>query len=355
MGYFNGGVWMNILEHGAGDYFHGVVDVCEGDEGVWLKRVTDLQMAHYESCNDRWPLRARCDAGGALVLRTNSKTLDVSFKVVEGARQYLGLDVEVDGVVVRSVYVDDYLKSDGVRITNNAQGVAWVRSDGEGAFTVRLYAYEDREERAVWVHLPQSVGLVFAGVVIEEGASVVAVEKPKQKLLCLGDSITQGMDAMSPMTAYTTQLARLLDAELLNQGVGGHIFDVDSFDAALDFEADIVTIAYGTNDWNGNTPVAEIQENVRAYLEKVRARYSLAEIFVLSPIWRTIGDEVREGGTLWDFSRVILETAGAFKNVRCLDGLAMMPHQEHLLPDGTHPNDEGFLHYGLNLYREIKR
>jgi hypothetical protein len=346
---------MDILEHGPGDYFHGIVDIYEGDDGVCLKRVTDVQMAHYEGCNDRWPLRAQCNAGVTLELKTDSRILDISFGVVEGARQYLGLDVEVDGVLVRSVYVDDYSKSGGVTITNNAQGLAGVRLEGVGVFVVRLFEYEEQKERMIRVFLPQSVGLAFRSVVVDDGASVAAVEEATHKLLCLGDSITQGMDAKSPVTAYTTQLARLLDAELLNQGVGGHVFDVDSFDSGLAFDADVVTIAYGTNDWNGGKTVAEIQNNVRLYLEKVKGRYPLADIFVLGPIWRTIGDEVRDGGTLWDFSEVILETARGFENVRCLDGLALVPHQEHLVPDGTHPNDEGFLHYALNLYRAMKK
>lgn len=346
---------MDILERLSGDYFEGVVGVERGRDGVRLKRVTDGQMGHYEGCNDRWPLRAACNAGVGLVLRTDSKVLDLSFEVDRGARQYLGLDVEVDGVVVRSVYIDDFSKPDGITITNNAQGKARVMLAEAGRFVIRLFEYAEKVERTIRVYLPQSVALAFTGVEVDEGSCVKPIERPKRKLLCLGDSITQGMDSKSPMTAYTTQLARLLDAELLNQGVGGHVFDVDSFDETLAFDADIVTIAYGTNDWNGNKTVGDIETNVRAYLEKVIARYPLADVYVLSPIWRTIGDEVRAGGNLWDFSQAILKVAQEFESVTCVDGLALMPHQEHLLPDGTHPNDEGFLHYALNLYRAIKK
>jgi len=346
---------MNILGENINDYFGGVLDVYQDGDGYRLKRVTDAQMAHYEACNDRWPLRAHCNAGATLTLKTNSKFLDVSFSVVMGARQYLGLDVEGDGSVLRSIYIKDFDQPDDVTVTNNAQGLACVVAEGNGAFTVRLFEFEEQKERTVCVYLPQSVELSFTAVTVEDGASVSSVEKTGRKLLCLGDSITQGMDSLSPMTAYTTQLARLLDVELLNQGVGGHIFDVASFDSDLSYDADWVTIAYGTNDWNGNKTVSDIQKNVRDYLEAVTSRYPSTPVYVLSPIWRVIGDEVRSGGTLWDFSRVILETANAFENVTCVDGLTLMPHQEHLLPDGTHPNDEGFLHYALNLYREIKK
>lgn len=345
---------MNLLEKNAGDYFQGVLDVYEDDKGVRLKRVTDVQMAHYESCNDRWPLRAHCNAGATLVLKTDSRTLDVSFTVVMGARQYVGLDVEVDGAVLRSFYIEDFSKPDSITLTNNAQGQAFVRADGGDAFTVRLFAFKEKKEREVCVYLPQSVELAFTAVAVEDGASVAFVEPERHKLLCLGDSITQGMDAKSPITAYTTQLARLLDVSLLNQGVGGHIFDADSFDLELPFDANLITIAYGTNDWNGNKSVSDIQNNVRAYLEKVTTRYVDVPIYVLSPIWRTIGEEERAGGNLWDFSRVILEAAQAFDQVTCVGGLTLVPHQEHVLPDGTHPNDEGFLHYALNIYRALK-
>lgn len=346
---------MDILGQDVEAYFRGVLDVYQDGDGYRLKRVTDAQTAHYEACNDRWPLRAHCNAGATLVLKTNSKILDVSFSVVMGARQYLGLDVEVDGAVLRSVYIKDFDRPAEITITNNAQGLAHVIAQGDGAFTVRLFAFEDQKERTVCVYLPQSVELSFTAVTVDDDASVTPVQQPERNVLCLGDSITQGMDSLSPMTAYTTQLARLLDAELLNQGVGGHIFDVASFDSSLSYDADWVTIAYGTNDWNGNKTVVDIQKNVRDYLEAVTARYPSIPVYVLSPIWRVIGNEARNGGTLWDFSRVILETANAFTNVMCVDGLTLMPHQEHLLPDGTHPNDEGFLHYALNLYRAIEK
>ncbi|MGA1195808.1 MAG: SGNH/GDSL hydrolase family protein [Candidatus Latescibacterota bacterium] len=320
---------MDILERLSGDYFGGVVGVEWGRDGVLLKRVTDGQMGHYEGCNDRWPLRAHCNAGCVLELRTDSRVLDISFSVVMGARQYLGLDVEVDGQVVRSVYVDDFSKPEQVVITNNARGEARVILAEAGRFTLRLFEYVEQKERTVCVYLPQSVALAFTGVVVDDGAVVEPVERPQRKLLCLGDSITQGMDSKSPMAAYTTQLARLLDAELLNQGVGGHVFDADSFDMGLAFDADVVTIAYGTNDWNGNKTVSEIENNVRAYLTKVKARFPSVDIYVLSPIWRVIGNEVRQGGNLWDFSQVILKTAQAFDRVTCIDGLVLMPHQEY--------------------------
>ena len=342
---------MDILERLSEDYFEGVVDVVRGGEGVVLKRVTDLQMGHYEGCNDRWPLRAACNAGGVLVLRTDSRVLDLSFVVDRGARQYLGLDVSVDGVVVRSVYVDDFEKPSDITVTNNEDGNAQVMLAEGGRFKVRLFEYEDKVVRSVRVYLPQSVAVFLTGVEVDDGAVVAPEVRSGRKLLCLGDSITQGMDSLSPMSAYATQLAKLLDAELLNQGVGGHVFDVDSFDAQLDFDADVVTIAYGTNDWNGNKTVEEIEKNVRGYLEVVRRRYPSADIFVLGPIWRTIGHEERAGGTLWDFSKVILDVAQEFEGVRCVDGLALVPHQERLVPDGTHPNDEGFLYYALNLFR----
>ena len=91
----------------------------------------------------------------------------------------------------------------------------------------------------------------------------------KVDLVFIGDSITQGMDARGPASAYAVQLARVLDVELLNQGVGGHIFDLDALDDELPYHPDIITIAYGTNDWSRDTTREEISSRVERYLTRL--------------------------------------------------------------------------------------
>ena len=69
--------------------------------------------------------------------------------------------------------------------------------------------------------------------------------------------------------------------------------------------------------------------------------------------WRTNHTESKTGGTLLAFSSAIAEAARSFDRVSVIDGYTLVPHREDLFADGLHPNDEGFLHYALNLARHI--
>jgi len=285
---------MNVLDGDVQEYFHGTLGVIREDYGIKLRRMTDRQRSHYEKASDAWHTRALCNAGVILALRTNSVTLDVMACALQGARKTMGIDVEVDGKIIRSFYIPDISNTNTIVVSKD-DDFADVLHTNKNKFALRIFEFSEPKERTVRVYLPQSVELQFVSLTIQDGATVEPVDPPKHKLLCLGDSITQGMDATHPIATYTTQFAKLMNANMLNQGVGGHVFDPDSFDPDLPFEAEGITIAYGTNDWNGNKTTDQTKESVHTYLEKIRQRYPQyqTEIAVISPIWRAIGKEKR--------------------------------------------------------------
>lgn len=165
-----------------------------------------------------------------------------------------------------------------------------------------------------------------------------------------------GIRARSPMAAYPTQLGRLMAMEVLNQGVGGHIFETSWLDTELSFRPELITIAYGTNDWSRGLDRNRIRSNVQAFMIRLREVFPANEssIVVLSPIWRSDFNTVRQGGNLREFSRVIMETAAEFGDTYAVDGTRLLPNQDWYVEDGVHPNDVGFLYYATRLYQEIR-
>ena len=313
-------------------YLHGVLGVSADDGGVRLTRFTGAQMRHFASSTEALAIRSRCPSGASIALRTDACTAEISLKLLDRARDYAGIDVEVDGAIVNSV----------------------VAEPAGDTLEVPLFEFDGPAMRTVHVYLPQTVEFLISSLSVDGGTTLEPVATGKIRILCLGDSITQGMNARHPASVYTTGLARGLVAEVLNQGVGGHVFDPASFDRGLPFEADIVTVAYGTNDWNANCTATELRNNVVAYVAAIRTRYPKARIIVATPIWRAIGDERRATGTLTECSRVIAEASTQVDRVEVIDGLQMVPHRAEFLPDGTHPNDEGFFHYSAGLCRSIR-
>ena len=72
----------------------------------------------------------------------------------------------------------------------------------------------------------------------------------KNRLLAFGDSITQGVDVVHPSLAYAPTLARLMDADSRNKGIGGEVFFPALLEEKEDLDPDFVTVAYGSNDWS---------------------------------------------------------------------------------------------------------
>ena len=51
-------------------------------------------------------------------------------------------------------------------------------------------------------------------------------------------------------------------------------------------EIDAITIAYGTNDYKGNVPIADFEESLRYALKTLLSAYPHLKIIVVSPMWR---------------------------------------------------------------------
>lgn len=326
---------MNILNQADREaFFQGVLRWEETANGLRPWRFTAGQARHYAQA-EAWDVRSRCGAGQLLALETDSPTVALEFTVQPGARNHLHLDAEVDNVMRRLIDFDD-VAEESLRLVIPLPD----HPEGKG-HTLRFLHHHCRP-------------LLWHAIEVDAGATVAPLPRPPRRLLCLGDSITQGMTALYPFSTYTTELARLLDAELLNQGVGGDVFDPAALDEGIDFTADFITIAYGTNDWNGKRPLETVQATLAAYLEKLKTIWPQARVALLTPLWRTCGGELREGRTLCQFGAglaAVAQDAG----VPVIDGLTLVPNGPLYFADGTHPTDLGFMHYATNLYRALRQ
>lgn len=321
---------MDLVEIGIEPFAHGVVGIEKQAGGVRLNRMSRTLLEYYGR-HENWAVRARCNAGVSICFATDSPTVDLELEILEGPRRYYGVDAEVDGVQTFGTRLDD----------------------AEGSLSVRVAEGGDGSPRPIRIYLGPCMEVRARSVRLEDGAVVEPVPKPPFRLLALGDSITQGMEARSPSSAYPTRLARLIEADLTNQAVGGHVFDPEAIDMESSIDPGLVTVAYGTNDWGGGVGEA-IGDTVRAYLERLRASLPDPPIVVLSPVWRTDATERRGGLTLREFSNRILEAAEETDGVIPIDGIRMVPHQAYYFEDGVHPNDTGFLHYAMKFYRALR-
>ena len=306
----------------------------EGDAGLLRPyRCTRAQLNYFNKTNETWADRAHCSAGIHLAWETDAT--HISFDLVTGKqiRPWASLDVVCDGVLMPTRRVEPIPPT----------------------WHLRIDLPPCTTKRELRIYLPYTCETALAGVRLAGRARANPVPAAPHKLLCLGDSITQGVTATGAASSYPIQVGRRLQVDVLNQGIGGHIFDANSFDKDLPFEAHVVTIAYGTNDWAKGMSADTLAMNARTYIHAVRRRYPRIPLIVVTPLWRTNGAEQRDGGTLLEFSDALRKAVEGHEGVAVIDGNKLVAHREDRFSDGLHPNDTGFAEYAAGLIHELRK
>ncbi len=311
----------------------GIVGLDQGADGLEPRRFSPRQMEHFRS-NEAFQLRSRCSAGVRLELSTDASALTLHYTLSQGARDWAYFDLFVDGAWVAGLGSEPSPADSGI---------------------VRFELPADGAMHHLTLHLPHCQPISLRAMELESATQCLPAPKAEKNLLCIGDSITQGMDARHPSNAYPSQLARFFGMNLINQGVGGYYFDRTSLSSDLEYQPDWITVAYGTNDWSRCRSISQFRLFCAEYLTGLSALYPHAKIYVLTPIWRSDRAEVKPGGAFEELASSIRRIVSDFPSMRVIEGLELVPHIPALYPDAkVHPGDEGLLHYSLNLARRIR-
>lgn len=310
----------------------GAVRLEKCADGVRLWRMTEAQIAHYWERGDAGQAKdAAHGAGIRLAFRTNSKTLTFSAVLLpDSLGPWVGFDVYENGAMIAHFGAEN----------EPAENYRAELSDGE---------------TLVEIYVPWEKDVIISEICLDDGATLVP-HKRSRTLLAFGDSITHGALALYPSLTYVQRLAVMLDADLENRGVGG-----DKFSPVIAREEpfenpDIVTVAYGTNDWS-HLSAERFEHNCPAMLDILAEKYANAQIFVISPIWRRDWNrETNIGRRLPDLYRELCAYTKDYPNVTVLNAWNFIPHLPAFFGDGfLHPNDLGFGIYAESLYREIMK
>ena len=307
----------------------GALDVEERDGRFVFRRFTDEQARIFESV-DRG---SRVPATSSMMFdfRTDSKRLAFSYHTLPASsRRFCHFDVYIDDLLVYHEGEDDIDE-----IEDRAE-----LDLGEGEKRVRVY-------------FPCLFSAELYDVELDDGAGIVRTEK-KYKALILGDSITQGYDAHFPSQCYANLMIEALSLDALNQGVGGEIFRAEHLGSTPLLEPDIITVAYGTNDWKATT-TARVDREVPRYFAKLYELYPNAKIVYISPLWRGNHDLPTRTGDFFEHCDK-LERFAREAGVYVISGRSLVPHMSDFFEDVVlHPNDLGFLLYGRSLITEIEK
>lgn len=229
-------------------------------------------------------------------------------------------------------------------------------------YPYKRYSLSDKQKivkfptglKRICIYFPWSVQGLIKEIELDDNASVFPVSKQK-KIIMYGDSITQGYDAESPSLSYASRLADRLDADAVNKGIGGSIFMPELSKVKEAFTPDLITVAYGTNEWRGST-FQSFNIRCRAFFENLIQNYPNTSILAIAPIWRA---DSAERHSLGDFSRVadtIYKISTQHPNIHFIDGIKFIPQNAEYYRDlYLHPNDKGFDFYIKSLASELKK
>lgn len=179
-----------------------------------------------------------------------------------------------------------------------------------------------------------------------EGA-VQPVAKEGKTLLCIGDSIVQGVGVRHPSASLCEQLSSLKGVQVINQGIAGALVN-SKLIQKLDIPIHSILVALGTNDWSIRETLADLRGEMFALLGRIRKFYPLVPVTVLTPLWRSDIQQTQSMGSFSEMQKTLEYTTYCFPRVRVVNGLSLSLRDAY--DDGfIHPDERGirFLAKGL--------
>ena len=319
----------------------GAARIEEKDGAICFRRFTQAQEDMYltvkkELKHDFYD-KSFSTSGIKLKFKTSSRSLSMSvFATRSSSRYFFDHDIYVNGEL-------RYTLSGNLKV-----GDKIVTQQVEGTFDL------GDGEKLVCIYFPWSVDSRLLSLELDDGASLEPVTF-KHKMISFGDSITHGYDATNPSLSYASILADHFDADARNKGIGGEVFR-PTLSAIEDegFEPEIISVAYGTNDWS-KLSKEEFDRNCETFYSDLARLYPNARIISLAPIWRVDYNRTTAVGEFSYVANKLNEIAKNIPNMTVVDCFPFVPHDVNMYLDlRVHPNNEGFAHYAKGIIKALE-
>lgn len=214
----------------------------------------------------------------------------------------------------------------------------------------------DQRVRLFDIWLPHICQADVVEIQIDDDSVMEPAEPLPIRWLMYGDSITQGMVSSLPTTSAFGIASLACQAEVLNLGIGGAKNIPELAKTIPSGLYDLVSIAYGTNDFNQGKTLQEYEANTRALVTGLLEAMPGVPILLISALtWVGRTGEPNAIGIHLDQYRQVLEPlADLSPLVKLIDGTTLVPDDPSFFVDNVHPNDKGFAVYGQQLAKHAK-
>ncbi len=325
---------MILTEQELSSAFHGATRVLSENGRVYTCRFTEKQSAYYAEKLEEYYHKSFAAASVTLEFVTDASIIEFDYLFQKTAgRPYYAVDLYVDGIM-----------------TGNLSG---TMTDAEKEVSGHAEFVLPHGTHRITLYLPSLMIAKLSSFTLTGAEIFEPVPERDRKFFLIGDSITQGYDALYPSMSYANRLARFMNAEVINNAIGGEKFDGNILTDDITYDPELVLVAYGTNDWNGAPSLAALLESAEGFFRRIREVFPKAQFAYISPIWRKDRDCIMKAGD-FDTCRAKLIALAEQYGFYHIDGLKLVPHLPAFYWDGyLHPNDMGFSFYAENLIKAL--
>lgn len=240
----------------------------------------------------------------------------------------------------------------------------------------------DGTTRPVTVWLPHTSGVTLLDV--RADGPLLPRTDQRRRWVHYGSSISQCMEAETPLGVWPVITARTLDLDLFNLGLAGNAL-LDGFAARTirDLPADVITLKVGINVVNTDAlRLRAFVPAVHGFLDTIREGHPDTPVLLISPIFCPAHEDA-PGPTEWTptgrsgpssverrpfdgrltlreiravLARIVAERSASDPALHHLDGLELFgPDDADHLPDGLHPDPAGYALMGARMARVLER
>ena len=302
--------------------YYGAYRFAETADGYLQSfQYTEEQTEYFKGADEFWYDRCIASTAKTLEFTTSARKCSFEYKITwKGSED--SFELAVDGLIQKIYYVKDM--------------------KDEGRLEVTLPVGNKR----VTIYLAADATVLIRNFEIDADYEPV---KKGLKVLWLGDSITQGFGPLRSACTYVSVANRLLNYDIINQGIGGYVYDKNSLMKMEGYTPDRIIVALGTNQF-GDESMAPVEE----YYERLIGIYGESiPIISITPLWR--GDVENGEPTLIEFCEKLKAICARYPNVKVIEGWGLVPHLSEYYLDDLHPNVIGAEVYGRNLVEEIRK
>ena len=276
---------------------------------------SEAQIQYFRAVLDFWFERCIASSAKTLEMETAAENLTFEYRIIwEGSQD--SFELAVNNLISDIQYIKDLPK--------------------EGRLDWKLPA----GKKNVTIYLPADATVLIRNCEMDGAFTPV---RKKTKVLWLGDSITQGYGPLRSGQTYVSVANRILNYDILNQGIGGYIYDKNSLMKMDGYTPDKIIVALGTNQMDYS-----VTQNVEEYYEALMKIYGdKTPVLCILPLWR--GDIPDKYQAFVRYRDNIRKITMRYPNVTTVDGFELVPHLPEYYIDNLHPNALGAEVYGRNL------